>query len=42
MFLFSELVSAFLKFTSNFQRFEKKGHLHSSCIFETTGGERRG
>ena len=42
MFLFSELVSAFLEFTSNFQRFEKKDHLHSSCISETSDCERRG
>ena len=36
---FSEFFAAFLKSYRNFERFEKKDHLHSFCIFEITDSE---
>ena len=39
---FSQVVAAFLKFTSIFQHFEKKDDLHSLCISEITDCKRRG
>ena len=33
---FSELFSAFLKFTLNFERFQQKDDLHSRCISQFT------
>ena len=39
---FSQFFAAFLKFTSNFEHFEKQDDVHSLCIFQVTDCERRG